>query len=150
MGVAAAAAFLALAFFAQSGDNWTAAYFSTICSLGFGALIAAAVFEPVTESRRQPPAWSLTPAIAAAAYGIYLWHEPILLAANNWGGLVRQTPDAFLHDTAVVLVLSIAAGWVSYLLIQRPINQLLKIWQPSSPLRLSPHGASPRTRRLRP
>jgi peptidoglycan/LPS O-acetylase OafA/YrhL len=126
----AAAAILTLAFFAQSADNWPAAYFSIICSLGFGFLIAAAVLEPVTQSRRQRTTWSFTPAIAAAAYGIYLWHEPILLAVNNWGGLVRQTPDAFLQDTAVVLVLSIAAGWVSYLLIQRPINQLLKIFLP--------------------
>ena len=114
----------------RTTDTWPAVYFTTICSLGFGALTAATAIRPRTESRSPSGLadYRLLTGLGLGSYGIYLWHEPILLALNDWGGLVRQTPNAFVQDTGVVLAISIAAGGLSYLLVQRPADQLLRIF----------------------
>jgi peptidoglycan/LPS O-acetylase OafA/YrhL len=66
--------------------------------------------------------------LGAISYSIYLWHEPVLLALAGWHGLVRQAPGDFLRDTAIVLVVSVLAGWLSYSLIERPTSQLGRVF----------------------
>ena len=124
----AALAIVSVAFATRQADTWSGAYFSTLCAAGFGCLVAAAVLGPLDDQwgralSCRPLLW-----LGAISYSIYLWHEPVLLALAGWEGLVRQTPDAFIADTAVVLVVSILAGWLSYSLIERPTSQLGKVF----------------------
>ena len=62
--------------------------------------------------------------LGTISYSVYLWHEPVLLALAGWHGLARQTPGRFLPDTAIVVIVSILAGWLSYSIIERPTSQL--------------------------
>lgn len=123
-----ALAILAVAFAFRQANAWPGVYFSTLCAVGFGGLVAAAVlgsrpgrWERVLSCR--PLLW-----LGTISYSIYLWHEPVLLALAGWEGLVRQAPGAFVPDTAVVLAVSILAGWLSYTLIERPTSQLGRVF----------------------
>ena len=120
-----AIAILVAAFAAREADSWSSVYFSTGCSIAFGCLIAAVALDhrKVQGPKRSRP--GPLAAIAAIAYGTYLWHEPVLLWLRSWDGAVRQAPDAVLQDTVVVISISVLAGWLSHVLIERPVKQLV-------------------------
>jgi peptidoglycan/LPS O-acetylase OafA/YrhL len=122
-------AIICAAFATRQANTWTGVYFPTTCAIGFGCLITAAALGPPdrwsrTFSRR-PLLW-----LGTISYSIYVWHEPLMLALNPSHDLVRQSYSAFPTDAIVVTTLSVAAGWVSYLLIQRPTRQLEGIVTP--------------------
>jgi peptidoglycan/LPS O-acetylase OafA/YrhL len=119
-----ALAILCVAFATRQANAWSGVYFTTLCAVGFGCLISAAVLGPPED--RWGRALSCRPLLwlGAISYSIYLWHEPILLALAGSENLVRQAPGAFLPDTVIVVVVSILAGWLSYSLIERPTSQL--------------------------
>ncbi len=124
----AALAVLSTAFAIRQADTWSGVYFGSLCAAGFGCLVAAAVLGPLDDHwgralSGRPLLW-----LGAISYSIYLWHEPSLLALAGRDGLVRQSPGAFVADTAVVLVVSILAGWLSYSLIERPTSQLGRVF----------------------
>jgi peptidoglycan/LPS O-acetylase OafA/YrhL len=119
-----ALAILCGAFATRQANAWSGVYFTSLCAVGFGCLIAAAVLGAPED--RWGRALSCRPLLwlGAISYSIYLWHEPILLALAGWEGLVRQAPGALLPDTVIVVVVSILVGWLSYSLIERPTSQL--------------------------
>jgi peptidoglycan/LPS O-acetylase OafA/YrhL len=136
-----ALAILCVAFATRQANAWSAVYFTTACAVGFGCLVAAAVLGPPED--RWARALSCRPLLwlGAISYSIYLWHEPILLALPGWEGLVRQAPGAFLPDTAIVVVVSILAGWLSYSLIERSTSQLGRVFGRDGHLILPTAGA---------
>lgn len=123
-----ALAILAIAFVTRQANSWSGVYFSTLCAVGFAGLVAAAVLGPARDLwgralSCRPLLW-----LGAVSYSIYLWHEPIMLAFAGGAALVRQAPGAFLPDTAIVVAVSIVAGWLSYSLIERPASQLGRVF----------------------
>jgi peptidoglycan/LPS O-acetylase OafA/YrhL len=136
----AALALLAVAFAIRHANTWSAVYFSTLCAVGFGGLVAAAVLGPPDD--RWGKALSCRPLLwlGAISYSVYLWHEPVLLALAGWHGLVRQTSGGFLPGTAIVVIVSILAGWLSYSIIERPTSQLGRVFGPDGHLILPATG----------
>ncbi|MDQ2811174.1 MAG: acyltransferase [Actinomycetota bacterium] len=141
----AALAIVSVAFAIRQANAWSGVYFSTLCAAGFGGLVAAAVLGPLED--RWGRALSCRPllGLGAISYSIYLWHEPVLLALAGWEGLVRQAPGAFVADTAMVLVVSILAGWLSYSLIERPASQLGRVFGRDGQVIRSAQAGSPQT-----
>jgi peptidoglycan/LPS O-acetylase OafA/YrhL len=135
----AALAILALAFATRRAGTWPAVYFSTWCAVGFGGLVAAAARGPAADRWGRALACRPLLWLGAISYSIYLWHEPIMLALPGWGGLVRPAPGAFVPDAAIVVVVSVLAGWLSYTLIERPAGQLGQVFGRDG--RLIPRGA---------
>lgn len=127
-------AILGTAFALRQANTWTAVYFGTLCAVGFGCLVAAAVLGPPRD--RIGRALSCRPLLwlGSISYSLYLWHEPVLLALAGWRGLVRQTPGAFLPDTLIVMIISILAGWLSFALIERPTSRLGRVFGPDGRL----------------
>ncbi len=125
---AAAMAILAAAFLTRQANAWTGVYFTSLCAAGFGCLVAAAVLGPPGD--RFGRALSCRPLLwlGVISYSIYLWNEPVLLALSGWRGLVRQAPAAFAGDALIVVLVSVAAGWLSYSLIERPTSLLSRVF----------------------
>ena len=123
-----ALAVLSMAFAIRQAETWSAVYFSALCAIGFGGLVAAAVLGPLDDHWGR--ALSCRPLIwlGAISYSIYLWHEPVLLALAGRKGLVSQSPGDFVADTSMVVVVSVLAGWLSYLLIERPTGRLGRVF----------------------
>jgi peptidoglycan/LPS O-acetylase OafA/YrhL len=116
---AIAAMFLWLPVFYPS--DWRVVTFGhSLLALTFGWLVVLAARSP-------PPRWltsRLLRLLGKYSYGIYVWHWPLqqvlLLYAAD-----RLTPAAFL---AIGLVGSIALGWISYLVIERPFLHLKRFF----------------------
>ena len=125
----AGVAILCAAFATRQANTWTGVYFPTSCALGFGCLIAAAVLGPPDRWSR---ALSLRPLtwLGGISYSIYVWHEPIMLALNHANDLIQQSYGAFPTDVMVIVTVSVIAGWLSYLLVQRPTRQMEGILTP--------------------
>jgi hypothetical protein len=140
----------------RTDGRWFAAYFTTMCSLGFAGLLTAATLtanNAITadtagrsESWRSGSYQSWVSGCVAVAYGTYLWREPVLLALNGWDGLVVQKQDAFIQDTLVVLVVSLLIGAMSHLAIEQPALQLYQLAttrRPHEPLASTVGGLLP-------
>ena len=59
--------------------------------------------------------------VATISYSI--WDEPIIPALSRSHDLIRQSRGDFPTDAVAIVILSIVAGLVSHLFIQRP-NQM--------------------------
>jgi peptidoglycan/LPS O-acetylase OafA/YrhL len=125
-GPAPTAALMALGLSIVVAASWwheTAGSFTTAwlafgslpSAVGFALVVAAAaagVGPAVSWLRARPLA-----AVGVVSYGIYLWHLPLILVARELGLL----PAAFAPRLVLVAALAIAAGALSWLLVERPV-----------------------------
>ena len=120
---------LVLAFVCRQPNTWPAVYFSTEVSVGFGLLIAAAVLGPPSNIVSHALRWRPLRWLGLISFSVYLWHEPLMLALRGHPGLVSQTPGDFLPNVLAVIAASVAIGWISYTLIEKPTSQLRGIFR---------------------
>lgn len=95
-------------------DGWRPSLHDLIAASGFALIISAAAGGRGAVVRGL--AWRPIAAAGVISYGIYLWHLPLLLVTRQAGLL----PTAFVPRLAVVLGLSLLAGWISWRLVERP------------------------------
>jgi peptidoglycan/LPS O-acetylase OafA/YrhL len=126
---------LVVIFASRQANSFTGVYFTLVCAVGFGLLVAAAVLGPSRDRWGRAVARQPLLFIGGISYSLYLWHEPVLLALRGWHGLVRQTPGAFLQDTTVVLTVSLVVGWLSYRILERPTSHIARVFDSSGRLR---------------
>ncbi len=131
----AAVALVVTAFAARHAGSWTTVYFSTLCSLGFGCFVAAAVLGPRRKDR-WAEALSSKPLhlLGLISLSLYLWHEPVMLALEP-RGIAHQAPDAFVQDLVVVTIFSLAVAALSYRAVERPTLKVLRIAEASGAAR---------------
>lgn len=80
--------------------------------------IAVALVAPVA-LRAGPGLWSSAPMrwLGVRSYGLYLWHLAVMLKLADWGAQDRIGTVGFV---AVAVVVSVALGWASWALMERP------------------------------
>lgn len=80
--------------------------------------IAVAVVAPVA-LRAGPALWSARPMrwLGARSYGLYLWHLAVMLQLADWGAQDRIGTVGFV---VVAVTVSVALGWASWTLVERP------------------------------
>jgi exopolysaccharide production protein ExoZ len=94
--------------------------------MGGAFIIVAACLHPRIRSLRARPLLEL----GNASYAIYLVHQFVLDAlAPRW---IRRVPHATWGSSALfmlaALTLCVAAGWLCYRLVERPITSYLRSW----------------------
>ena len=103
-------------------------------ALAVAAVIAHVVLVPSGVSARLlsvPP----LPALGRISYGVYLWHEPIMLEFSKRALLISPEPGAFWVNAAVLAVITIALASVTYALVERPFDEARGLMTPSGRLR---------------
>ncbi|AMP05661.1 acyltransferase family protein [Collimonas pratensis] len=90
----------------------------SLLALAFALLVAAAL-SPVSFLQR----WRIPGAaqLAAWSYAIYLVHKPLAMIVHK---LLRGAGINGLAEASLIIVLSIGAGWLLYLLVERPFMKL--------------------------
>ena len=56
----------------------------------------------------------------ALSYGVYLWHEPLLIAARDRGAFATHEPRAFALQTALLALAALTCAAVTYRYLERP------------------------------
>lgn len=89
-----------------------------MASIGAGGLVIAALFLPAPARFLSRP---LPAAAGRVSYSLYLFHLPIIqLLLWTWAPAVRLTLPQTLLAMAVVIAVSWAVAWVSWMTVERP------------------------------
>ncbi len=101
--------------------EYGALFFHSLCSIGFLLIMVPFVFTPKA-NRPTSPWLSSRPMLllGAISYGIYLWHEPLLIEFTRHQFLLRPGPDGFLRNALILPLLAVLAATVTYIVIERP------------------------------
>ncbi|MGH2840812.1 MAG: acyltransferase family protein [Solirubrobacteraceae bacterium] len=97
-------------------------------------LIVAACVLPLRGGRVvQALQWRPLAMLGVASYSVYVWHGPIVVALSGVGseaseGVITGDPTDFKTLLAIGLPLCIAAGALSYFVIERPFLRRRKRW----------------------
>ena len=89
-------------------------------ALGFAFLVAAGAAGRglvVRALSARPLAWA-----GVVSYGVYLWHLPLIIAGNELG----WWPAGTAPRLAVVTAAALAAGWMSWVAVERPAIRLAR------------------------
>ncbi|HEU4572283.1 MAG TPA: acyltransferase [Candidatus Limnocylindrales bacterium] len=119
---------------------WSSTDFATLAAT---AALAPLVLRPTTSraARLLGRSRSLV-ALGAVSYGLYLWHWPIQELARTHGFAVEGSLLGWAFGFAVMATLGTCAAWVSYRLIEAPINARVRAATGSRPAAApSPEGA---------
>lgn len=97
-------------------EHWTD---TTVVALAFAVLVLATALAPRWAQ------WPATNRVARflgdASYGIYLWHLVVIgFALQTLDFAPDRTNSAFVRMLAVTLPVSVVAGWLSFVLLERP------------------------------
>lgn len=118
LGIVAAALVL------RPHDPTEHAWFHTVAALGFVLVLASSVLGPEDRWTRimRAPIFGF---VGLISYGLYLWHEPVLLFLQNtlWFPSA-QSPWAIPMGFVLLLTVSMALAWATYLLIEKPAGKL--------------------------
>ena len=88
--------------------------------------------------------------LGLVSYGLYLWHEPLMIELNKRGWIISSDPGMFPWNAVALLAIGIAVAWVSYWVLEFPTGQLRWAFTPEGrPVDLRAHEvpaeASPST-----
>jgi peptidoglycan/LPS O-acetylase OafA/YrhL len=58
------------------------------------------------------------------SYSVYLWHEPLLLLLGGRDWVLTPAASSFIPGTAMLVVVSLVVGWLSYWCIEHPVASM--------------------------
>ncbi|WP_211441711.1 acyltransferase family protein [Collimonas humicola] len=130
-GAAATALLFYLAVNYYMIDGYGYGYFMT----GFGYSLLAVAFALLVTAALSPASylhrWRIPGAaqLAAWSYAIYLAHKPLSMIAHK---MLRGSGLNAVAEASLIIALSVAAGWLLYLLVETPFMKLRDTRYPSN------------------
>jgi peptidoglycan/LPS O-acetylase OafA/YrhL len=103
--------------------TWGQVVFHDFAALGWLLLLASTVLGAPGQLWSRMLSWNLLTWLGLISYSTYMWHEPTMMLLDRVG-LVDRSPQALPWSIVVVLAASVAVGWVSFQLIERPTSKL--------------------------
>ncbi|PYE55260.1 acyltransferase family protein [Deinococcus yavapaiensis] len=96
----------------------------SLSGLAFALWLASTVLAPSASRMARRLAHPVWAHVGLISYGVYLWHEPIMLELAKRGLLVDPAPSAFWRNALVLAILAILVANVTYWLIEYPATFL--------------------------
>ena len=104
----------------RGGSELLDLYSHTISGLAFVLVLISTIAAPVGAWWARLLAAPLFQFLGVTSYSTYLWHEPIMIELGKRNILITQVPQAFPTNALILIVLSVAAGALSYWCLERP------------------------------
>lgn len=104
-------------------DSWGQVVFHDIAAVGWFLLLASTVLGSPGQAWSRVLSWRGLTWLGLLSYSTYMWHEPIMMLLEHTGFTTRSG-SALALTTLLVLVVSVAAGWLSYHVIEKPTGKL--------------------------
>ena len=111
---------LVLLTFVFSGNEAVFLYVHTVSGAAFLMVLAPVVLGPRDWSLKRAVDLPGARYLGAISYGIFLWHEPLMIELGKREFLISQAPNAFPQNALVLVALSIAVAALSERLLERP------------------------------
>ncbi|GGC67587.1 acyltransferase [Hoyosella rhizosphaerae] len=92
---------------------------SSVIAIGFVLLMSATVLGPRGSRLERTLATPTLMWLGLISYSVYIWHEPLMLAMSDWRWINFQSSATWPLATALLLVLTMLVGGVSYWVIER-------------------------------
>ena len=102
----------------------TDVYFHSASAAAFALVLASTVLGPRSTRYIAFLSTTVLTWLGIISYSVYMWHEPIMIELGSRDILLRSAPEWFPVNALVLVGLSIVAGLLSYLLIERPTIEL--------------------------
>ncbi len=118
-----ALAIVGLGAFISGRDSWGQVVFHDIAAIGWFLLMASTVLGVKGQLWSRVLSWRGLTWLGLISYSTYMWHEPIMMLLESTGVINRSAADLPWAMLAVVTV-SVAAGWASFHVIEKPTGKL--------------------------
>ncbi|MFC4639069.1 acyltransferase family protein [Deinococcus hohokamensis] len=115
---------LALTFVARLEEPVVRIFAFTLSGLAFSCVLASTILarQPAGLARTlNRPGWAT---LGMMSYGLYLWHEPLMLELAKHQVLIRPDPGAFWPNALVLTLVAGAVAALTYSLVEAPAQQL--------------------------
>lgn len=120
----AAAAVLVLAVGTRTVDQGEHVWFHSLAAVGFTLLLASSVLGP-RDGWVRGLSTAVPTFLGVVSYSLYLWHEPLLLLADDAGLMpVLGGAGTVGVGLAVVVPAAVVVAWASYHVVERPAGHL--------------------------
>jgi peptidoglycan/LPS O-acetylase OafA/YrhL len=103
--------------------SWGQVGFHDLAALGWMLLLASTVLGQKDQRWARVLSWRPLTLVGLISYSSYMWHEPIMQTLEHHG-ITNRSVSGLPVNIAVVLVLSLAAGALSYRVIEYPTGKL--------------------------
>ena len=103
--------------------SWGQVVFHDFAALGWLLLLASTVLGAPGQVWSRLLSSNVLTWLGLISYSTYLWHEPIMMLLEHIGVIGRSAQSLPL-SIVVVVAASVAAGWVSFHVIERPTSKL--------------------------
>jgi peptidoglycan/LPS O-acetylase OafA/YrhL len=97
--------------------------FHDVASIGWLLLILSTVSGSRGQRWSRALSWRPLAWVGLISYSTYMWHEPTMLLLTHLG-ITSRNPGALVWTLFAVLAVSLAAGWLSYWVIEYPTSKL--------------------------
>ena len=111
---------LAVSAFFLSGYGAVSLYVHTLSGAAFLMVLAPVILGPRDRSLKKIVDRPGARYLGVISYGIFLWHEPLMIEFGKRGFLISSSPDAFPQNALVLVALSIIVAALSERLLERP------------------------------
>lgn len=122
-------AVVAATFIAGPMSDFVSLYFTTFAALGFLPILASSVLARRGTTWERLLSLSVFQGLGIVSYGIYLWHEPILVEFSKREWMIRNVPSAFPTNALSLVLLAIVVGTISYWAVEKPTMYLKHLFK---------------------
>lgn len=97
--------------------------FHDIAAVGWFLLLASTVLGTPGQAWSRVLSWRGLTWLGLISYSTYMWHEPLMLLMDHLG-IIGRTGASLPFAMIAVLVCSVAVGWLSFQVIEKPTSKM--------------------------
>lgn len=117
VGTVAAAAWVA------RPDTWGQVVFHDLAAVGWLLLMASTVLGEPGQLWSRVLSWRALTWVGLVSYSTFMWHEPVMMALEQ-AGVTGRSVEELPVSVLLVVAASLAVGFLSYHVIERPTGKL--------------------------